>query len=164
MAVTVGDEGPGKAEYPRITGEWSLSQFRQLAVIAGGQVIPNLADLLLDEVIIVEQPFGSRNHASAALQLQGARAIDCKQHRGIVVESGVQGQDNWRSRRHRLRGSEAFRVLLKPLDAKKLLPHRRLVVPWRRRRAMPESTAKDRVHERLRSASASATSSLRRGS
>jgi hypothetical protein len=61
----------------------------------------------------------------------------------------VQGWDDWRSRRDRLRGSEAFRVLLKPIDAEKLLPHRRRVVPWWRWRATPESMAKDRVHERL---------------
>jgi hypothetical protein len=61
----------------------------------------------------------------------------------------VQRQDDWWSRRYRLCGSEAFRVLLKPFDAEKLLPHRRLVVPWRRWRAVSESKAKDRVHERL---------------
>jgi len=48
-----------------------------------------------------------------------------------------------------LRGSEVFGVLLKPFDAEKLLSHRRLVVPWRRWRAMPESMTKDRVHECL---------------
>jgi hypothetical protein len=90
VAVAVGDEGPGKAEYPRIAGEWSLSQFRQLAIVAGGQVIPNLADLLLDQMVIIEQPFCSRDHTSAVLQLRGARAIGRKQHRGIVVEPGMQ--------------------------------------------------------------------------
>jgi hypothetical protein len=85
VAVSVGDEGPGKAEYPWITGERPLSQFRQLAIIAGRQVILNLAGLLLDEVIIVEQPFCSRNHTSAALELCGTRPIGSEQNRGMSL-------------------------------------------------------------------------------
>ena len=93
VAVGMGDEGPGKAEDPRIAGKRPVGQFRQLAIVAGRQIVPDLADLLLDEVIIVEQPFRGGHDASAALQLRGARAIGRKQDRGIVVEAA------WRERR-----------------------------------------------------------------
>ena len=54
MAVGVGDEGPGEAEYPRIASKWAHGQLRELSVVSGRQVVPNLPDLVLDEVIVVE--------------------------------------------------------------------------------------------------------------
>jgi hypothetical protein len=75
MAIRVGDEGPGKTKYPGIASEWPLSEFRQLAIVAGRQVISNLANLLLDEVIIVEQPFRGRSHTSAALEFHGTSPL-----------------------------------------------------------------------------------------
>ncbi len=60
MAVGMGDKGPGYSEHPRIAGELSFGQLRQLAIIAVGLIIPDRADLRLDEVIVVEQPFCCR--------------------------------------------------------------------------------------------------------
>ena len=149
VAVGMGDEGPGETEDPRIAGERPLGQFRQLAIVAGRQVVANLADLLLDEVIVVEQPFGGRNDASAALQFRGARPVGGEQDGGVVVEPRAQRQNRRGSRRHRLRGGEALRMLLEPFDAEEFLSDRRLVVPGRRRRAMAPGVAEDGGHESL---------------
>ena len=57
-AVGVGDERPGNAEHTRITGKRTFAQFRQGAVIAGRQIVLDLANLLVDDIKIVEHPFG----------------------------------------------------------------------------------------------------------
>ncbi|MNT07853.1 hypothetical protein D3C72_1425720 [compost metagenome] len=54
VAVSVGDKGPGQPEDARIASEWPVGELGQLAIVAGGQVVPDLADLLLDDVIVVE--------------------------------------------------------------------------------------------------------------
>ena len=90
VAVGVRDEGPGEAEHARIAGERARGQFRQLAVVAGRQVVADLADLLLDQVVVVEQPFGRRHDTAAAFQFGGAGAIGGEQHGGVVVEPPVQ--------------------------------------------------------------------------
>jgi hypothetical protein len=68
MTVGVGDESPGEAQDPRIAGERSGGQFGQLSAKAWPQVVADFADLLFDEVVVVEQPFRSRNYSSAAPQ------------------------------------------------------------------------------------------------
>ncbi len=65
MAVGMGDIGPGEAEHPGIAGERPLGELRQLPVIARRQVIADLADLFLDEMIIVQQPFGGWHHGAS---------------------------------------------------------------------------------------------------
>jgi len=58
MAVGVGDERPGQAEDPRVSGERSVQQLGQLAVETGREVDADLANLLLDHVKIIDQPVG----------------------------------------------------------------------------------------------------------
>src|SRR3546814_15255783 len=99
VAVGMGDEGPGKTEYPRIAGEWSLGQLRQLTVVACRQVIPNLADLLVDEVVVVEKPLGGWFDVVAIPQRGGARTIGGEQNRCIVPETGRQGPERRDERR-----------------------------------------------------------------
>ena len=64
-AVGVRDEGPGEAEHARIAGERPVGELGQLAVVARRQVVADLADLLFDEVVVVEQPFGGRRDGPA---------------------------------------------------------------------------------------------------
>ena len=149
MAVGMGDEGPGDAENPRIAGERPLGQFRQLAIVARRQIVADLADLLFDQVIVVEHPFSSGDHASATLQLGGACAIACQQNLGIVAETCAQGQDSRGAFRNRLRRREACRVLLESFDAEQFLPYRRWIVPGRRRGTRPGREGQDRTHEDL---------------
>ncbi len=144
------DERPREAEDARIAGERAFCEFWQLAIVAGRQVVADLADLFLDEVIVVEQPFGGRHHAPAALQFFGARAVGREQDGGVVVEPRVQRQNSrWRLR-HRLRGGEALRVLLEPFDTEQLFAHRRTVGPRRRRQVTPRDMSKNCVHGHTR--------------
>ena len=70
----MGDEGPGDAEHPRIAGERAIAQLGQLAVVARRQIGADLADLLLDQMVIVEQPFGGRRDDAALASAARAMA------------------------------------------------------------------------------------------
>ncbi len=91
MAVRVGDVGPGQAQYPRVTGERAVRELRQLPVVAGRQVVADLADLRVDEVIVVEQPFCGGHHRAFARQrpapLPGRRRAATA---ALPSEAGVQ--------------------------------------------------------------------------
>ena len=64
-AIGVGDEGPGHAEHARISRERPVSKLGQLAVIARRQIGADFADLPLDEMVVVDQPFGRRGDRAA---------------------------------------------------------------------------------------------------
>src|SRR6185312_11181974 len=57
-AVGVGDERPRQPEHARISFEWPFDQLWQLAIEAWWKVDPDLPNLFLDHVKIVEQPIG----------------------------------------------------------------------------------------------------------
>ncbi len=132
VTVGVGDERPGQPEHPRIAGKRSVCQFRQLAIIAGRQIIPDLPDLFFDEMVIVQQPFRRRNHAMTAFHLGRRRAIGGEQHGGIVVQAGAKREDVRRLQRDRLRGRKALGMLLQSLDTEEFFPDGRGIVPERR--------------------------------
>ena len=86
IEATVGmrDERPSHAEYPRVAGEGAIGELRQFSIVTGRQIDANLADLLLDDVIIIEQPFSRwRDRAS---RVHGSRdvSIGCEQNRCVV--------------------------------------------------------------------------------
>ena len=125
----MGDEGPGQAEHARISGERPVGELRQLPVIAGRQIGADLADLLLDEMIVVDQPFRRRRDRAALVDRLGDRAIGVEQHRRVVGEPARQRMALGRLRRHRLRDREAPRVLLEALDAEELFANGLSIVP-----------------------------------
>ena len=59
-AVGVRDEGPRDAVHARIAGERSVGERRQLPVEAQRQIVADLAQLLVDDEEVVEQPLGGR--------------------------------------------------------------------------------------------------------
>ena len=70
-AVRVRDVRPGEAEDPRIAREVAVGQLRKLAVVVGRQVVADLAELLVDDVEVVDEPFGRRR--DRAFVLDGPR-------------------------------------------------------------------------------------------
>ncbi len=71
VAVGVGDEGPGHAEHPRVSDERPVHQLRQLPIVAGRQRGADFANLALDEVVVVDQPFGRRCDGAAFIDRFG---------------------------------------------------------------------------------------------
>ena len=75
QTVGMGDIGPGQTENPRVSGELTLGQLGQLAVIAGWQIVADLAQLLFDQVKVVQKPFSGGHDGLARLQSLGAGSI-----------------------------------------------------------------------------------------
>src|SRR5581483_8194738 len=133
------DEGPDETEDARVARKGACCELRQLAIISRRQIVPDLADLFLDQVIVVEQPFGGRDHIEPGFELRGTAAIDREQHRCVVVQSGVERKNPGWPRRHRLGVGEAFRVLLQSLDAEQLFADWRGIIPRYRRSATADA-------------------------
>ena len=59
-AVRVRDVRPGEAEDARVAREMAVGELGQLAVVVRGQVVADLAELLVDDVEVVDEPLGGR--------------------------------------------------------------------------------------------------------
>ena len=139
MAVGVRDEGPGEAEDARIAGERPVGELRQLAVVAGRQVVADLADLLLDEVVVVEQPLGGRRDGAPFADRVGDGAIGGEQHARVVAEARPRASGRAIGPRGDALGrGQALGVLLEPLDAEELRADRLLAIPRYGLRRAPE--------------------------
>jgi hypothetical protein len=96
-AVGMGNERPGDPEDARVAGEGAARQLRQLAIIARRQIIANLADLLFDKMIIVEQPFGGGRRGLPVAGRSCDFVIGRKQDRFVVLQPRSQrAARNWR--------------------------------------------------------------------
>jgi len=104
----------------------AVGELGKLAIEAGGQVVADLAELILDDVKIVDEPF--RGRRDGALLADGAadRAIGLAQDTAVVVDALQQAMPARRAAPHGLGGGQALRVLLEPLDAEELRPNRLL--------------------------------------
>ena len=111
----MGNEGPGQTEYPWIPGERSGGELRQLPVVTGRQIGADLANLLFDQIIIVDQPFRRRRDRAPLVDRLGDIAIGMEQRRGVVGKPARQRMTFGRLRRDWLCEREAPRVLLQAL-------------------------------------------------
>ena len=125
-AVGVRDVGPREAHHPRIAGEMAARQLRELAVVARGQVVVDLAELLVDDVEVVDEPLGRRRDRTVLLDRPGEDAVRLEEHAAVLGDAGLDGASAARRRGDRLDGSENLGVLFQPLDAQELLEDRLL--------------------------------------
>ena len=86
LEATVGmrDKGPRQPEDARIAKQRSLSQLWQEPIVARWQVLPNLTNLLFNQVVVVEQPLGRRRDDASGSHRSGNIAIR-REQRGFVV-------------------------------------------------------------------------------
>ena len=78
-AVAVGDRLEREVVDARKSGGRAVREPRQLAAVPLGQVPPGRADLLLDQVEVVEQPFGGRRDAAVRRDRRGQQVADFDQ-------------------------------------------------------------------------------------
>ena len=142
MAVGVGDEGPGQSEHPWISRERPVDQLRQLPIIPRRQGGADLADLPLDDIVVVNQPFGGGRDGAALVDRSGDHAVGMQQNGAIVGEPARQGVASGRRRCNRLRGGKAARVRLQTLDAEQFVANGFPAVPRRRSARATKGTAK----------------------
>jgi len=116
-AVGVRDVSPGEAEDPRIPLQVPVGELRQLPVVVTWQVVADLAELLLDDVEVVDQPFGRRGDGAFLADGLADGAIRGEQHPAVIPEPRHQRSTDPRPWRHALRRREAFGMLLQALDA-----------------------------------------------
>src|SRR5882762_3017762 len=122
----MGDNGPGKAIYPRITAQVALREFRQLAVIARGKVFPDIAQLVFDDVEIVEQPFSGGRYRATLARSVADQSVRLVQNTAIFSYPWSQRAFVRGILRDRLCCCQALRVLLEPFGAKQFRPDRLL--------------------------------------
>ncbi len=80
MLIGMRNERPRDSENARIALQRAVRQLGQLAVEAARQVIANFANLLLDDVKIIYQPFGRRCDRALFTDCGGGTAIHFEQH------------------------------------------------------------------------------------
>jgi len=129
MAVGMGDEGPGDAEYARIAHERPVDQLGQLPMIARRQIDPDLAHLLLDDVEVIDQPIRGRGHRPLLADGRDGRVIGRAQGPVIVPKPSLQPVVCRRLRYDVLGGSESLGMQFEALDTEELGPDR-LVGSW----------------------------------
>ena len=101
MAVGMGDEGPGDLVDPRKAGEWAGGKLRQLLIVTVGKVRAQFAQLLFDQVIVVDEPFGGRGDRLAGwdwgcpVSVDGLLAIGLVQN-PINLAHGLSLRSSWR--------------------------------------------------------------------
>jgi len=123
-AVGMRNKCPGQSVDARISPEVTLRQLGEFSIIAGRQVVVDFAQLFVDDMIIVDQPFGRRCDCALLTDCLGGCTIRFEQHPAVVEHPRQQRTTLARSRRDALSRGEAFPVLLKTLAAEEFGPNR----------------------------------------
>ena len=144
----MGDEGPGEPEDTWIARQRTVGQLWQLTVVAGRQVGADLAYLRLDHVVVVQQPFGGRDHPAARSDFRGTCTVGQQQLGGVPAQPAVQRRHPGWLGADLLGRGEAARVLLQALDAEQFLAHGCSVRPRPLGRAL-KGEMKNGMHGRL---------------
>ena len=147
-AVGVGDESPGHAIDARQPDQRFVQQHRQVAKVTTRQALGNLATLRLDQVKVVEQPFGcGTDIVTRAPGLLGDVGVRLSQGRGVVAQARKERRRTGGRETRRMRQAETAPVLGKSLRAEDLGTKRRAQQRRGqdraacRRRAMPPARA-----------------------
>jgi hypothetical protein len=131
QAVGVGHVGPGHAEHPRIAGKGTGGQFGQLSVVTARQVGPNLANLGLNHIEVVDQPLGGGRNRRTAVHRLADVLVGGHQHRLVFGQPRPQLGAALHSQGHDLRRGQAAGVFFQPLDSEQLGPDGGRIVPGR---------------------------------
>ena len=95
----------------------TLGELGELAVVVRRQVVANLAQLLVDDVEVVEEPLGRRRDGLLVLDRPGQDAVRVEQDAAVLGDARSYGVSPTGRVGHRLGGGEGLRVLLEPLHA-----------------------------------------------
>ena len=83
-AVGVGDVRPRQPEHAWISVEVAAGKLRELPVVVGREVVADLADLLVDDREVVDQPLGRRCDRALLPDRLGQHPIRLDQHATVV--------------------------------------------------------------------------------
>ena len=116
----MGDQRPCHAKNSWIAFERSISQFRQHAIEVRRQIDFNLADLRVDDMKIVEQPFGRWRDRPMRRCRANDGAIAVRENFRIVIKPRTEQAPVPGLQRDALGNRETFCVLFQSLGAEQL--------------------------------------------
>ncbi len=124
VAVGVGDEGRRDRVHARVPGELAPGQVRKLPLVVRGKVLTDLADLVEDEVEIVQKPFGRRRDGLAALRPGHDRRVNHPELAIVLLEAGPHRTPASGTEAAEVLGSQPSRFRVEPLAPVELRPDR----------------------------------------
>ncbi len=119
-AVRVGDIRPGEAQDPRVALEMASGQLGELAVVVRGQVVADLAELLVDDRVVVDEPLSGRCDPSLVLDRAGQDAVGLQQDAAVLGDAGPDVASPTGRGGDRLGGGQRPGVLFQPLHTEEL--------------------------------------------
>ncbi len=118
--VAVRDDRPGESIDPGISLQCATGELGELLVELHGKVAAHGLDVLIDDVIIVHEPFGGGRDAARAVHGAAQRLVRGAQDRRILAQACVQRYGRGIGRRDLLALRQRGRVPFQPLDAEHL--------------------------------------------
>jgi hypothetical protein len=98
----------------------AIGQLGKLAVVVRGQIVADLAELLVDDVEVVDEPLSGRRDRPLVLDGTGQGAVRLQEDATVVGDARPDGAAPAGLIGDRLRGGKGLRVLLQPLHAEEL--------------------------------------------
>ncbi len=123
-AVGVGDERCGDRVDARVTAELSPGKVRKLPLVVRGKVLTDFADLVEDEMEIVEEPFGSRRDGLAALGPRDDRRVNHPELAVVLLEAAPHRASPPRPKAAEVGGRQSSRFGVQTLASVQLRPDR----------------------------------------
>src|ERR1700736_6354688 len=118
--VRVRHEGPSHSEHTRIALQVTRGKLGQFSIVAGRQVVTDLAELFIDDVEVIDQPFGCWRNYMLLLNRSGNDPVAVQEHTAVLQDAGKERPARTRFAGDDLRSRETFSVLLEALDAEEL--------------------------------------------
>ena len=125
----MGNERPDHPVHPRIAYQRAVAELGKLAIVSRRQIGADFADLLFDEMVVVEQPLGGGRDGPALVGRLRDAAIGLEQDTLVLPQPDSQRLARGDEGRDRLMGGQAFGVLLQALDAEQLAANGIFIVP-----------------------------------
>ena len=119
-AVRVGDIRPGEAHDAGEACKMALRELRELVVVVSGQVVADLAELLVDDREVVDEPFGGGGDGAFVLDRASQNAVRLQQDAAVLGDPGLDGVSPARRIRDLLGGGQGLGMLLQTFHAEEL--------------------------------------------
>ncbi len=119
-AVGMRDEGQRQRIDARVARQLAALKLRQLAVVADRQVFAYLAQLVFDDVEVIDEPLGCGRDGALPANRLGERTVGREKLARVIFEARQERAAAPRPFRHLVLGGERRGVLLKALAAEQL--------------------------------------------
>ena len=123
-AIGMRHKRPRHSEHARITLQVTRGELGQFAVVANRQIVLDFAELFINDVEVIDQPFSRGRNRMLLLNRMGDRPIGIQQHAAVVHDPRDKRAAPARFVRDYLRRRKALGVLFEPLQAEEFSANR----------------------------------------